>query len=252
MGTTYNLTNPEIRHFHKLRSTCNTSVDPKNPDHRVKLTGLQKLLWALKNLQDDLPNFDQHKAPEKTPAIQTFKSEHWKSFGFQSQFPCTDFRGGGTFSLNNLIFFAEERGESVEEMTRPENGFLFAVSSINISYFLKVYFHLADFLEYSKDRAVFSKRRGFKNFCGFLAKDPDLMHELHHFLLEELFRNWIHIKEEFNANIIQFGVALDHVKDTFKKIWNARSYVTIKEFYTRYEKKKRAISSMPPMFLPSS
>ena len=120
-------------------------------------------------------------------------------------------------------------------MIKPEYEFFMAITSINVTYFLKVYFHLADFLDIRKDKAKICPRKGFKTFCALLSKNQDLLQELHHFLFTDIFENWVYIKTKFNASILDFGVAQKHTEDSFKKIWNKRQYQNLKSF-TKYFK----------------
>ena len=93
------------------------------------------------------------------------KSKDWEIYGFQNPDPFTDFRGGGLKSLQNITSFAMDYPNVLKKMIDPGNDFLMAISSINITYFLKVYFHLAEFLQISKDKDKVCPRKGFKTFC---------------------------------------------------------------------------------------
>lgn len=54
-------------------------------------------------------------------------------------------------------------------MEQDKAGFFFAITAINIAFYMKKYFHLADFLEPIKDARVYCNRRALKNFCAILA-----------------------------------------------------------------------------------
>lgn len=54
------------------------------------------------------------------------------------------------------------------EMEKDKAGFFFAITAINIAFWMKKYFHLADFLVPHKDIAVYCNRRALKNFCRLL------------------------------------------------------------------------------------
>lgn len=71
--------------------------------------------------------------------------------GFQGQYPETDFRGGGVFSLKLIILFVKNNMQLVKIMEDDKAGFFFAITTINIYFFLKKYFHLADFLVAGRD-----------------------------------------------------------------------------------------------------
>jgi len=48
-------------------------------------------------------------------------------------------------------------------------GFFFAITAINIAFFMKKYFHLAEFLVPIQDANIYCKRRALKNFCRILV-----------------------------------------------------------------------------------
>jgi hypothetical protein len=74
-------------------------------------------------------------------------------------------------ALKNLIYFAEYNKTAVEEMCKHENDFIFAVCSINVTFYLKKYLHLADFLEFDKDQQDLCSRRALKSFCRMMMQD---------------------------------------------------------------------------------
>ena len=110
-------------------------------------------------------------------------------------------------ALQHLLSFVESDPDTLKRMIAPEHEFFMAITSINVTYFLKIYFHLADFLDITKDKANICPRKGFKTFCSLLCKNQDLLQELHHFLFRDIFENWVYIKTKFNASILDFGVA---------------------------------------------
>ena len=90
--------------------------------------------------------------------------EEWKKYGFQNKNPRTDFRGAGLMGLKNLINYVETNNLIFLEMIKDENEFIFAISSINVSYYLMTFFHLQDILDYKKDKKVICSRKILKNF----------------------------------------------------------------------------------------
>ena len=71
--------------------------------------------------------------------------------GFQGQYPETDFRGGGVLSLKLILRFTQENTQLVRAMEKDPGNFFFAITAINIAFFMKKYFHLADFLQPGRD-----------------------------------------------------------------------------------------------------
>ena len=78
--------------------------------------------------------------------------KEWMKLGFQGQYPETDFRGGGVLSLQMILRFVKRHKPLVKKMEEDKGGFFFAITAINIAFFMKKYFHLADFLVVNKDK----------------------------------------------------------------------------------------------------
>lgn len=77
-------------------------------------------------------------------------------------------------------------------MERDKAGFFFAITAINIAFFMKKYFHLADFLEVGKDIAVYCNRRALKNFCRLQLEDEETYLKLHEEFLTHFFlKLWV-------------------------------------------------------------
>jgi hypothetical protein len=91
--------------------------------------------------------------------------------GFQGQYPETDFRGGGVLSLQLILRFVKQNRAQVQIMEQDKAGFFFAITAINIAFFMKKYFHLADFLVPGKDDEIYCSRRALKNFCQLLVQN---------------------------------------------------------------------------------
>jgi regulator of sigma D len=58
-------------------------------------------------------------------------------------------------------------------MEKDNGGFFFAITAINIAFFMKKYFHLADFLLPGKDALDYCNRRALKSFCRVLVDKED-------------------------------------------------------------------------------
>lgn len=99
--------------------------------------------------------------------------KEWTRLGFQGQYPETDFRGGGVLSLQLILRFVKRRKELVRQMETDKASFFFAITAINIAFFMKKYFHLADFLVAGKDLAVYCNRRALKNLCRMLVDQEE-------------------------------------------------------------------------------
>jgi hypothetical protein len=105
--------------------------------------------------------------------------KEWMRLGFQGQYPETDFRGGGVLSLQLILRFVKRNKPLVEQMEKDKAGFFFAITAINIAFYLKKYFHLADFLVPGKDAADYCDRRALKNFCRVLVDREEAYEDMH-------------------------------------------------------------------------
>ena len=97
------------------------------------------------------------------------EGRHWMKLGFQGTHPETDFRGGGVFSLQLILRFVKNNLDQVRIMENDKGGFFFAITTINIFFFLKKYFHLADHLVPGRDSHEYCNRRALKNFCRIIV-----------------------------------------------------------------------------------
>lgn len=122
----------------------------------------------------------------------------------------------------------------VQKMCDPTNDYFFAASSINVTFFLKKYFHLLDNLHPKKDREVlkilnfkeFCSRLALKNFCHFLVKEDNLWQQIHSMLLIDLFCScWLSLrKERPNVTIMDYGIAFERMKSKLKRAFSDRKY----------------------------
>jgi hypothetical protein len=69
-----------------------------------------------------------------------------------------------------VSFMRNNKDFVLKEMIDPRNDYFFAISSINVTFFLKVYLHLAAHLNPKLDKKVYCDRKSLKNFCTMLSK----------------------------------------------------------------------------------
>lgn len=80
-------------------------------------------------------------------------------------------------------------------MVNPINDFFFAISSINVTFFLKVYLHLAEHLDPKHDKSIYCNRRSLKTFCTLLNKDSHAFDCIHELLLKDMYQSWIILRK---------------------------------------------------------
>eukprot|EP01016_Furgasonia_blochmanni_P035585 TRINITY_DN3958_c0_g1_i2.p1 TRINITY_DN3958_c0_g1~~TRINITY_DN3958_c0_g1_i2.p1 ORF type:complete len:278 (-),score=48.75 TRINITY_DN3958_c0_g1_i2:239-1072(-) len=213
------LTMEELRHFYALKRDANMQFNVENEDHNGKLRNF----WLILN-----------GSPLEGEDI---KSDGWKAFGFQNTDPRTDFRGGGFMSLQMLIDFSEKHPKLVSQMCEEQNEFYFAISSINITYYMMKFFHLLGSLDLKRDRDDLGNRRALKNFCGLLKKDVEVFSKIHSMLLSDLFIQWLDLRKRIaGTTIMDFGRAIDIVEIKFRKVICSKYFKTFEELQNEYSK----------------
>ncbi|EAS06689.2 ELMO/CED-12 family protein (macronuclear) [Tetrahymena thermophila SB210] len=214
MSRTYDLDQQEIQAFGMLKEDTQQYFDEKNQTHIMILAELWELLT------------------ETAMDKENYKNEEWIKYGFQNKNPCTDFRGGGVLSLLQIIHFTKNNKELViKDMSNPQNDFFFALSSINVTFFLKQILHLAEHLDPKKDRNVFCDRQSFKSFCQMLVKDDDTFNKMHDIVLKDMFNSWIALrKSQPKTTLIDFPKIEQQFKKKFRNVLSRQEYFNITEF----------------------
>lgn len=173
--------------------------------------------------------------------LEEVENEGWKKYGFQNQNPRSDFRGGGLLSLKQLMYFIKNNPQEIPEMSNEANSFLFAVSSINITYFLIKYYHLSEHLIYSKDKNEICSRVALKSFCSLLLRDENIMDKIHGLLLNDLYSTWQILRQRIpRLNLLDFNLALNVIKDKYMKATKDHifdDFATLKRYYLKKEVK---------------
>jgi hypothetical protein len=199
------LTHDELISFHKLKEDANITFtrDSQEYDHL-----LQKL-WSLLS---DQP-------------LHTIEDERWKTFGFQNANPRSDFRGGGLLSLKQMVYFCFHHQKRVLEMSKPEHQYLFAVSSINVTFFLIKYYHMAEDISFPRDKRSIASRKALKSFCMILDDDEELLNRIHSFLTNELFEIWLKMEAANpKLSLMDFPQAFGYLKKKYIKVTKRKIY----------------------------
>ena len=178
------LTTHEYNSFTTLVHHCNVSFDITNAEHKAKLSTFftyaqTELLKHKLQLQDEQ------------------KGVLWKEFGFQSEIPENDFRGGGVMSLDCMIRFSNDFSKEIGEMFNTE-CFCFAIIAIKLCFMLRVYFRLFDNDEMERQKKSVKidicGRKEMKRFCNGLCRDDNFFYEVFNWIM---LITWKIYKERF-------------------------------------------------------
>jgi len=194
------LTYEELISFYKLKELANTTFD----SHSTEYDYLFRQLWEA--FTEETPQTPQ----------QDIVNERWKEFGFQNSNPRSDFRAAGLLALRQLIRFVSKNRGRTRKMCDPKYDFCFSICSINISYFLMRYYHLANGMTIEKDRKSLCSRIALKTFCQILEQDEELLDKIHAMLLNDLFEIWIELKKRVKGiTLLDFSMATETMKKRF-------------------------------------
>jgi hypothetical protein len=150
----------------------------------------------------------------------TMLNAKWEQIGFQGKNPRTDFRGGGHLGLLCLLYSVDNYPEEFHKLvavTRDEEVmWLTAISSINLTHILIIYFFMNDGDVSPQYTKLLAGRNQFKNFCKLNMMDKRTFFEINNFGLRHLFRTWMALVAKNPNNIAMimgsFNACLDKTK----------------------------------------
>lgn len=221
------LSQSQLKLFYLMKSFANILYEDSNSSHQKNLKDLYQIAF-----EQDLNS-------------QDLSSDQWMSLGFQNKSAQTDFRGAGLIGLNNLIIFAKKQKKIMQEMCFQSNEFLWAMTSLNITYFLKIFFHLADFLNYKKDKKAICSRKSLKNFTLLLESGvransgkellvleeclKDIFYEIHEILLIYCFKQWLNFREKTKkeASLMDFYHIFEAMKAKIREFFEEEGHCTL-------------------------
>jgi len=176
----YDLTVAEFKSFNLLKKKVIPSYNPQNEEH-------EKTLQELFNKTKELLNNDNNISSEITE-ITTKESNNddesekiWRKIGFQTKEPRTDFRAGGIYSLDLMMYFIKNYEKDYINILN-EDYFTFALTCIRVSYLVRTYLYLLTNEEIrinSKfQRGILANRKQLKYFCYFLIDNNNLLNDI--------------------------------------------------------------------------
>lgn len=207
------LTALDLNFLHNFHSHARKEFDRNDSLHIRTLKGLYWNLFG--ELGDE---------------INLFSREEWKNVGFQNKDPSSDFRGGGYMALKNFLSFVEEEKELTKIMCIEQNEFFLAITSINVTMFLKNFFGV---LKGIKNLTCTPSE--LKRFARWL-RISDSSEKLHHLLLKDVFWSYL-LRKKNNSQfgIMQFNEIFVAVQKVFEKILKMRNCQEFTTFVTIYQ-----------------
>jgi hypothetical protein len=169
-------------------------------------------------------------------SIRTNRSSRWSTIGFQGNDPSTDFRAGGLFSLENLLYFLHTQKDSFERLTkvgRQNNGQLssyeaehylpWAITGINITHHLSqlLLLHTSLNTPITEDQEDY-----FQTFLTLLDSEEYAFEEIYVGVFVSLEETWL----SSNAKYMDFNFYLNRALDKLKRVLKQKPD-TIREFH---------------------
>ena len=205
----YDLTVSEFKSFIFLKKKVIPSYSEKNPEHE---NTLKDLLNRTKELLNDDNNQSEitEITTEKENINENEKDEKlWRKIGFQTKEPRNDFRAGGIYSLDLMIYFIKNYEKDYINIIN-EDYFTFALTCIRVSYLIRSYLYLLTDEEININikfqRGVLANRKQLKYFCYFLFDNDNLLNDICCICLLSVFQKFKEKKtnqKEINYLIIE-------------------------------------------------
>ena len=168
--------------------------------------------------------------PDQPSPSNSMRSPAWKSMGFQSENPATDFRGGGLYSLELLTYFAREHPGEFDRLVHKREGirseweYPFAAASINMTS------RLLDALNLRTLAHSQTKTRCSEGFLVLLLRNDNAFEEIYVESMKLLDRVWL----EKSATYMDFPVISDIVCNHIKRIVGRRWFDSPSQINTYY------------------
>ena len=205
----YDLTVSEFKSFIFLKKKVIPSYNEENPEHENKL---KDLLNKTKELLNDDNNQSEitEITTEKENLNENERDEKlWRKIGFQTKEPRNDFRAGGIYSLDLMIYFIKNYEKDYINIIN-EDYFTFALTCIRVSYLIRSYLYLLTDEEINLNikfqRGVLANRKQLKYFCYFLFDNDNLLNDICCICLLSVFQKFKEKKtnqKEINYFIIE-------------------------------------------------
>ena len=201
----YDLSISEYKSFIEIKKKVTPSYDEKNDNHESSLQNLLSKTKQIINKNKDKETESSDLISDATiPTNNNNLDEDikiWRKIGFQTGNPRTDFRAGGIFSLDLMIYFANNHENRYINMIN-EDYFTFALVCIRLSYLIRIYLFLLSNeeikinLKYQKN--IFANRKELKNFCYFLYDNNNLLFDILSINLGFIYQKFIEKKKTGN------------------------------------------------------
>ena len=177
----YDLTVSEYKSFNSIKKKVIPSYNAQNEEHEKTLKELFNKTKELLNNDNNISSTEITEITTKESSNEDENEKIWRKIGFQTKEPRNDFRGGGIYSLDLMIYFIKNFEKDYLNIIN-EDYFTFALTCIRVSYLIRTYLYLLTSEEIrinSKfQRGIFANRKQLKYFCYFLIDNDNLLNDI--------------------------------------------------------------------------
>jgi hypothetical protein len=212
-----NLTTTEYTSFQTLLSQCLVPFNTTDTEHQNKLSTLFTL--AQPQLIKHKPQFQQEE-----------QGTLWKEFGFQTNIPSNDFRGGGLKSLECMIHFSKNYPNELGEMFNTE-FFSFAIIMIKMCFKIRTVFRLFNVDDLNKQIQIqnneedLCNRKELKRFCKALSDDNEFFYKVVNMGMLITWKMYVQRIDvnKGELNILKIDVIVNEVVNVIKEVFDNES-----------------------------
>lgn len=201
------LTNREINRYLKLKKDCTESYDKENSTH-------EELLTKFYNYGKEV--YDKEGIKEQGDKL-------WRVFGFQTENPRQDFRGGGVFALKFMLYYVQNKETESSQMFNT-NLFSFALVCTRITFLSRIFLRLVNDDEIEtqakSNKITLCNKKQLKHFCIGITKDEYFYYEL---LAEMVFYVFTMYRAQYEESKKEMNILLIDplIKNAITSLYNA-------------------------------
>ena len=237
----YDLTVSEFKAFNELKKKVIGLYDNQNSEHEKNLQELLNKTRELLN-NDNSSEITQITTKENNDENINENEKMWRKIGFQTGEPRNDFRAGGIFSLDFMIYFMKNYEKDYINILNEEY-FTYALTCIRISYLVRTYLFLLTNEEIrfnlKNKKGILATRKQLKYFCYFLFDNDNLLFnicsecllsiflkfkekkdigkkEANYLIIEPIIQNSIQCLKDSLNNAQLSGNFITHLKQSFR------------------------------------
>jgi len=227
-GLIYNILSQAFSYIFETFSAYLPYYEPKLPDSiRQRMETFRLETSVPYNSQNDIHEqklLELWKSAFPEVKLSEGKSKMWSKLGFQGKDPATDFRGGGIFALDNLLYFANNYSSLFQTLLKGEHHqekFPMALTGLNITMML---FEMLGWGMRVTKSSTSIARKGKNNLIQLLFGDgvidsKQIFNELYCILFDLFDSQWLAL----NANNLDFNQVSLNTRQKFEAILSESS-----------------------------